>query len=156
MDQKQIEDIVRSVMASMGQPQTQPEAPVATTPACHAAACATDATVESCALDPGLCGSESLDWRTTSAPRRSADRTETQHRSARLHRSRRSASAHPRVAALPGGSLALERYGAQRGAGGVGESAGAAGSAFGNQRQKSLPDAPRSGTPSQSERPSMR
>ena len=53
MDQKQIEDIVRSVMASMGQPQTQPEAPVATTPACHAAACATDATVESCALDLG-------------------------------------------------------------------------------------------------------
>ncbi len=39
---KQIEDIVRSVMASMGQPQTQPEAPLATTPACHAAACATD------------------------------------------------------------------------------------------------------------------
>ncbi|MBZ6064252.1 hypothetical protein LA448_27370, partial [Escherichia coli] len=27
MDQKQIEDIVRSVMASMGQPQSQPQAP---------------------------------------------------------------------------------------------------------------------------------
>jgi ethanolamine ammonia-lyase small subunit len=48
MDQKQIEDIVRSVMASMGQPQTQPQ-PAASTPACHAA-CASEA-VESCALD---------------------------------------------------------------------------------------------------------
>ncbi|HCA2957479.1 TPA: ethanolamine ammonia lyase small subunit, partial [Klebsiella pneumoniae] len=37
MDQKQIEDIVRSVMASMGQPQSQPQAPAASTPACHAA-----------------------------------------------------------------------------------------------------------------------
>ncbi len=135
MDQKQIEDIVRSVMASMGQPQTQPEAPVATTPACHAAACATDATVESCALDLG--SAEAKAWIGVQHPHRAEVLTEleTQHRGARLHRSRRSASAHPRVAALPGGSLALERYGAQRGAGGVGESAGAAGSAFGNQRQ---------------------
>ncbi|STT55821.1 ethanolamine ammonia-lyase small subunit [Klebsiella pneumoniae] len=41
MDQKQIEDIVRSVMASMGQPQSQPQAPAASTPACHAA-CASE------------------------------------------------------------------------------------------------------------------
>ena len=56
MDQKQIEDIVRSVMASMGQPQSQPQAPAASTPACHAA-CASEAVVESCALrkrKPGL------------------------------------------------------------------------------------------------------
>ncbi|HBV3654423.1 TPA: ethanolamine ammonia lyase small subunit, partial [Klebsiella pneumoniae] len=52
MDQKQIEDIVRSVMASMGQPQSQPQAPVASTPACHVA-CASEAVVESCALDLG-------------------------------------------------------------------------------------------------------
>lgn len=52
MDQKQIEDIVRSVMASMGQPQSQPQAPAASTPACHAA-CASEAVVESCALDLG-------------------------------------------------------------------------------------------------------
>lgn len=57
MDQKQIEDIVRSVMASMGQPQSQPQAPAASTPTCHAA-CASEAVVESCALDP-LSGSES-------------------------------------------------------------------------------------------------
>lgn len=50
MDQKQIEDIVRSVMASMGQPQSQPQAPAASTPTCHAA-CASEAVVESCALD---------------------------------------------------------------------------------------------------------
>lgn len=50
MDQKQIEDIVRSVMASMGQPQSQPQAPAASTPACHAA-CASEAVVESCTLD---------------------------------------------------------------------------------------------------------
>ncbi|MGF1211841.1 ethanolamine ammonia lyase small subunit, partial [Klebsiella pneumoniae] len=31
MDQKQIEDIVRSVIASMGQPQSQPQAPAAST-----------------------------------------------------------------------------------------------------------------------------
>ncbi|MCS5960789.1 hypothetical protein LNP74_19100 [Klebsiella pneumoniae subsp. pneumoniae] len=72
MDQKQIEDIVRSVMASMGQPQSQPQAPAASTPACQAA-CASEAVVESCALDLGSAGSESLDWRTTSAPRRSTD-----------------------------------------------------------------------------------
>lgn len=52
MDQKQIEDIVRSVMASMGQPQSQPQAPAASTPACHAA-CASEAVVESCTLDLG-------------------------------------------------------------------------------------------------------
>ena len=74
MDQKQIEDIVRSVMASMGQPQTQPEAPVATTPACHAAACATDATVESCALDLG--SAEAKAWIGVQHPHRAEVLTE--------------------------------------------------------------------------------
>ncbi len=51
MDQKQIEDIVRSVMASMGQPQ--PQAPAASTPACETKSCAADVPAESCALDLG-------------------------------------------------------------------------------------------------------
>ncbi|MCS5808926.1 hypothetical protein LNO89_24805 [Klebsiella pneumoniae subsp. pneumoniae] len=60
-------------MASMGQPQSQPQAPAAPTPAACHAACASEAVVESCAAGPGLSGSESLDWRATSAPRRSTD-----------------------------------------------------------------------------------
>ena len=50
MDQKQIEDIVRSVMASMGQPQTAAQAPEAAVAKC-ASRC--EVTAESCALDLG-------------------------------------------------------------------------------------------------------
>ena len=50
MDQKQIEEIVRSVMASMGQPQTAAAAPEATVTKC-ASQC--EVAAESCALDLG-------------------------------------------------------------------------------------------------------
>lgn len=50
MDQKQIEEIVRSVMASMGQPQTAAAAPEATVAKC-ASRC--EVAAESCALDLG-------------------------------------------------------------------------------------------------------
>lgn len=50
MDQKQIEEIVRSVMASMGQPQTAAAAPEATVTKC-ANRC--EVAAESCALDLG-------------------------------------------------------------------------------------------------------
>ena len=50
MDQKQIEEIVRSVMASMGQPQTAAAAPEATVTKC-ASRC--EVAAESCALDSG-------------------------------------------------------------------------------------------------------
>ncbi|HIF6298363.1 TPA: ethanolamine ammonia-lyase subunit EutC [Klebsiella michiganensis] len=50
MDQKQIEEIVRSVMASMGQPQTAAAAPEATVTKC-ASRC--EVAAESCALDLG-------------------------------------------------------------------------------------------------------
>ncbi|MBZ6562799.1 ethanolamine ammonia-lyase subunit EutC [Klebsiella michiganensis] len=50
MDQKQIEEIVRSVMASMGQPQTAAAAPEATVMKC-ASRC--EVAAESCALDLG-------------------------------------------------------------------------------------------------------
>ena len=50
MDQKQIEEIVRSVMASMGQPQTAAAAPEATVKKC-ASRC--EVAAESCALDLG-------------------------------------------------------------------------------------------------------
>lgn len=73
MDQKQIEDIVRSVMASMGQPQSQPQAPVASTPACHVA-CASEAVVESCALDLG--SAEAKAWIGVQHPHRAEVLTE--------------------------------------------------------------------------------
>jgi ethanolamine ammonia-lyase small subunit len=50
MDQKQIEEIVRSVMASMGQPQTAAAAPQAGGGKCASLG---DVTAESCALDLG-------------------------------------------------------------------------------------------------------
>lgn len=75
MDQKQIEDIVRSVMASMGQPQSQPQAPAASTPACHAA-CASEAVVESCALDLG--SAEAKAWIGVQHPHRAGPRPRTQ------------------------------------------------------------------------------
>ena len=50
MDQKQIEEIVRSVMASMGQPQTAAAAPQAAATKC-ASQC--EVAAESCALDLG-------------------------------------------------------------------------------------------------------
>ena len=73
MDQKQIEDIVRSVMASMGQPQSQPQAPAASTPACHAA-CASEAVVESCTLDLG--SAEAKAWIGVQHPHRAEVLTE--------------------------------------------------------------------------------
>ncbi len=54
MDQKQIEEIVRSVMASMG--ESQPQAPAESAPACSAKQCAAPSApsaAESCALDLG-------------------------------------------------------------------------------------------------------
>lgn len=128
MDQKQIEDIVRSVMASMGQPQSQPQAPAASTPACHAA-CASEAVVESCTLDLG--SAEAKAWIGVQHPHRAEVLTELKRSTAARVCTGR-AGPRPRTQALLryGRSLALERHGAQRGAGSVGESAGAAGSAF--------------------------
>ena len=94
MDQKQIEDIVRSVMASMGQPQSQPQARSvdADLP------CRLRQRSGGGKLRAGLGSAEAkADWRTTSAPRRSTDRTKTQYRGARLHRPRRP---RPRTQAL--------------------------------------------------------
>nr|MDQ6120922.1 hypothetical protein [Klebsiella pneumoniae subsp. pneumoniae] len=71
MDQKQIEDIVRSVMASMGQPQSQPQAPQRRRRPAMPPAPAKR--WWKAARWTWLSGSESLDWRTTSAPRRSTD-----------------------------------------------------------------------------------
>jgi ethanolamine ammonia-lyase small subunit len=71
MDQKQIEDIVRSVMASMGQPQTQPQRPSAT-PAMRLRQC--EAVVESCALDLG--SAEAKAWIGVQHPHRAEVLTE--------------------------------------------------------------------------------
>lgn len=56
MDQKQIEEIVRSVMASMGQGPRAVRSKVR-----HHHLCA-PVTSESCALDLGSGGSKSVDW----------------------------------------------------------------------------------------------
>ncbi|VED06205.1 Ethanolamine ammonia-lyase light chain [Escherichia coli] len=58
MDQKQIEEIVRSVMASMGQ-----AAPAPSEAKCATTTCAAPVTSESCAPGFRLCGSKSVDWR---------------------------------------------------------------------------------------------
>lgn len=126
MDQKQIEDIVRSVMASMGQPQSQPQAPAASTPACHAA-CASEAVVESCALDLG--SAEAKAWIGVQHPHRAEVLTELKRSTAARVCTGR-AGPRPRTQALLRFLADHSRSGAQRGAGSVGESAGAAGSAF--------------------------
>lgn len=57
MDQKQIEEIVRSVMASMGQ-----AAPAPSEAKCATTTCAAPVTSESCAAGFRFCGSKSVDW----------------------------------------------------------------------------------------------
>ncbi len=129
MDQKQIEDIVRSVMASMGQPQSQPQAPQRRLrPAMPPA--------------PAKRWWKAARWTSGSAEAKAWIGVQHPHRAEVLTELKRSTAARvctgragprPRTQALlrfPGRSLALERHGAQRGAGSVGESAGAAGSAF--------------------------
>ena len=65
MDQKQIEEIVRSVMASMGQPQTTAAAPQAAVTKC-ASQC--EVAAESCELDLG--SSEAKAWIGVQQPHR--------------------------------------------------------------------------------------
>jgi ethanolamine ammonia-lyase small subunit len=128
MDQKQIEEIVRSVMASMGQPQTAAAAPEATVTKC-ASRC--EVAAESCALDLG--SPEAKGWIGVQQPHRAEVLAELKRSTAaRVYRPRRSASAHPRAAALPRRPLALQGYGAERGTGGVGENPGIAGGALRN------------------------
>ncbi len=126
MDQKQIEDIVRSVMASMGQPQSQPQAR------------SVDADLP-CRLRQRSGGGK-LRAGLGSAEAKARIGVQHPHRAEVLTELKRSTAARvctgragprPRTQALLrfGRSLALERHGAQRGAGSVG-GAGAAGSAF--------------------------
>lgn len=116
MDQKQIEEIVRSVMASMGQ-----TAPAPSEAKCATTNCAAPVTSESCALDLG--SAEAKAWIGVENPHRADVLTEL-----RRYRSCRSASTYPGAAAFPGRSLSFERYRTERSAGRVGESAGLAGS----------------------------
>lgn len=123
MDQKQIEEIVRSVMASMGQ-----AAPAPSEAKCATTTCAAPVTSESCALDLG--SAEAKAWIGVENPHRADVLTELRRSTVapRLYRSCRSASAYPGVAAFPGRSLSFERYRTERSARRVGESAGLAGS----------------------------
>lgn len=71
MDQKQIEEIVRSVMASMGQTQPQTAAP---SQSCDKPQCAAPSTTESCALDLG--SAEAKAWIGVENPHRAEVLTE--------------------------------------------------------------------------------
>lgn len=73
MDQKQIEEIVRSVMASMGQPQPQASAPLPQAQ-CSTTQCAASSEVESCALDLG--SAEAKAWIGVENPNRADVLTE--------------------------------------------------------------------------------
>lgn len=129
MDQKQIEEIVRSVMASMGQPQTAAAAPEATVTKC-ASRC--EVAAESCALDLG------------SPEAKGRIGVQQPHRAEVLAELKRSTAARvctgragprPRTLALLrflARPLALQGYGAERGTGGVGENPGIAGGALRN------------------------
>lgn len=98
MDQKQIEEIVRSVMASMGQDVPQPVAP--STQEGAKPQCAAPTVTESCALDLGSAEAKALDWRRESASCGRADRTASQYCGTRLYGACRAASAHPGAVAL--------------------------------------------------------
>lgn len=123
MDQKQIEEIVRSVMASMGQ-----AAPAPSEAKCATTNCAAPVTSESCALDLG--SAEAKAWIGVENPHRADVLTELRRSTvARVCTGR--AGPRPRTRALlrfPGRSLSFERYRTKRSAGRVGESAGLAGS----------------------------
>ncbi len=123
MDQKQIEEIVRSVMASMGQ-----TAPAPSEAKCATTNCAAPVTSESCALDLG--SAEAKAWIGVENPHRADVLTELRRSTvARVCTGR--AGPRPRTqgaAAFPGRSLSFERYRTERSAGRVGESAGLAGS----------------------------
>ncbi len=123
MDQKQIEEIVRSVMASMGQ-----TAPAPSEAKCATTNCAAPVTSESCALDLG--SAEAKAWIGVENPHRADVLTELRRSTvARVCTGR--AGPRPRTQALlrfPGRSLSFERYRTERSAGRVGESAGLAGS----------------------------
>lgn len=123
MDQKQIEEIVRSVMASMGQ-----AAPAPSEAKCATTNCAAPVTSESCALDLG--SAEAKAWIGVENPHRADVLTELRRSTvARVCTGR--AGPRPRTQALLrflGRSLSFERYRTERSAGRVGESAGLAGS----------------------------
>ncbi len=127
MDQKQIEEIVRSVMASMGQ-----TAPAPSEAKCATTTCAAPVTSESCALDLG--SAEAKAWIGVENPHRADVLTELRRSTvARVCTGR--AGPRPRTQALlrfPGRSLSFERYRTERSAGRVGESAGLAGSTLRN------------------------
>lgn len=122
MDQKQIEEIVRSVMASMGQ-----AAPAPSEAKCATTNCAAPVTSESCALDLG--SAEAKAWIGVENPHRADVLTELRRSTvARVCTGR--AGPRPRTQALLRfrRSLSFERYRTERSAGRVGESAGLAGS----------------------------
>lgn len=141
MDQKQIEEIVRSVMASMGQ-----AAPAPSEAKCATTNCAAPVTSESCALDLG--SAEAKAWIGVENPHRADVLTELRRSTvARVCTGR--AGPRPRTRALlrfPA-DHSFERYRTERSTGRVGESAGLAGSPLRNQRQKSLSDSPGYGPP---------
>lgn len=126
MDQKQIEEIVRSVMASMGQ-----TAPAPSEAKCATTNCAAPVTSESCALDLG--SAEAKAWIGVENPHRADVLTELRRSTvARVCTGR--AGPRPRTQALlrfPA-DHSFERYRTERSAGRVGESAGLAGSTLRN------------------------
>ena len=142
MDQKQIEEIVRSVMASMGQ-----TAPAPSEAKCATTNCAAPVTSESCALDLG--SAEAKAWIGVENPHRADVLTELRRSTvARVCTGR--AGPRPRTQALlrflADHSRSKDTV-LKESTGRVGESAGLAGSPLRNQRQKSLPDSPGYGPP---------
>lgn len=130
MDQKQIEEIVRSVMASMGESQPQAQAP-AVQAQCSTTQCAAP-TGESCAMDLG--SAEAKAWIGVENPHRAEVLTELRRSTAaRVCTGRAGPRPRTRRCCASGRPLAFERYGIERSAGRVGKSPGAAGSALGNQ-----------------------
>lgn len=126
MDQKQIEEIVRSVMASMGQ-----TAPAPSEAKCATTTCAAPVTSESCALDLG--SAEAKAWIGVENPHRADVLTELRRSTvARVCTGR--AGPRPRTQALLRflADHSFERYRTERSAGRVGESAGLAGSTLRN------------------------
>lgn len=126
MDQKQIEEIVRSVMASMGQ-----TAPAPSEAKCTTTTCAAPVTSESCALDLG--SAEAKAWIGVENPHRADVLTELRRSIvARVCTGR--AGPRPRTQALLRflADHSFERYRTERSAGRVGESAGLAGSTLRN------------------------
>nr|AAA27062.1 ethanolamine ammonia-lyase (eutC) [Salmonella enterica subsp. enterica serovar Typhimurium] len=98
MDQKQIEEIVRSVMASMGQDVPQPAAP--STQEGAKPQCAAPTVTETCALDLG--SAEAKAWIGVENPHRADVLTELRRSTAArvLYGACRAASAHPGAVAF--------------------------------------------------------